>query len=100
MPFEKSDLPDSFLLELKKVDMPLFTFTDDESGRAVLLNYSSAPYITIWSSGQAFLCVEPCWGLPDHIEQRPFESKLGIQEIPPRGTLARSVTIAPGFAGE
>lgn len=99
MPFKKSELPDSFLLELKKVDMPLFTFTDDASGRAVMLNYSGAPYITIWSSGQAFLCVEPCWGLPDNEEQRPFESKLGIQEIPPRGTLTRSVTIAPGFAG-
>ena len=99
MPFKKSELPDSFLLELKKVDMPLFTFTDDGSGRAVMLNYSGAPYITIWSSGQAFLCVEPCWGLPDNEEQRPFEAKLGIQEIAPRGTLTRSISMAPGFAG-
>lgn len=99
MPFKKSELPDSFLLELKKVDVPLFTFTDDDSGRAVMLNYNGAPYLTIWSSGQAFLCVEPCWGLPDNEEQRPFEAKLGIQEIAPRGTLTRSITIAPGFAG-
>ena len=99
MPFKKTDLPDSFLLELKKVDMPLFTFTDDASGRAVMLNYSGAPYITIWSSGQAFLCVEPCWGLPDCEQQTPFEEKPGIQEIPPRGTLTRSISIAPGFAG-
>ncbi len=99
MPFKKSELNDSFLLELKKVDLPLFTFADDESGRVVMLNYSGAPYITIWSSGQAFLCVEPCWGLPDNEQQLPFEKKLGIQEIAPRGTLTRSITIAPGFAG-
>ena len=97
MPFKKSELPGSFLLELKKVELPLFTFIDKESGRDVMLNFSGAPYVTIWSSGQAFICVEPCWGLPDHEEQRPFEMKEGIQEIEPLGKLTRSFTIAPGF---
>jgi len=97
MPFKKSELEGSFLLELKKVDLPLFTFLDKESGRDVMLNFSGAPYVTIWSSGQAFICVEPCWGLPDHQEQRPFEKKEGIQEIEPLGKLTRSFTIAPGF---
>jgi galactose mutarotase-like enzyme len=45
------------------------------------------PYLTLWSDGNAFVCIEPCWGLPDHQEQRPFENKLGIQIVPPRGTL-------------
>ena len=98
MPFNKADLPGSFLLELKKVDLPLFTFADRDSGREVMLNFSGAPYVTIWSNGQPFICVEPCWGLPDHQVQRPFESKLGMQEIPPLGTLTRSFTIAPGFS--
>lgn len=98
MPFQKSELPGSFLLELKNVELPLFTFGDRDSGRQVLLNFSGAPYVTLWSSGQPFICVEPCWGLPDHQEQRPFEEKLGIQEIEPRGVLTRSFTIAPGFA--
>lgn len=99
MPFKKSELPGSFLLELKNVELPLFAFGDRDSGRQVLLNFSGAPYVTLWSSGQAFLCVEPCWGMPDHHEQRPFEEKLGIQEIEPRGILTRSFTIAPDFAG-
>ena len=98
MPFKKSEFPGSFLLELKDVELPLFTFADRATGREVMLNYSGAPYITIWSSGQPFVCVEPCWGLPDHHEQRPFESKLGIQEIAPGETLTRSFTIAPGFS--
>jgi galactose mutarotase-like enzyme len=97
MPFEKSELPGSFLLELKQVDLPLFTFRDRESGREVMLNYSGAPYVTLWSNGQAFICIEPCWGLPDHHEQRPFELKLGMQQIAPGGTLTRSFTIAPEF---
>lgn len=99
MPFKKSELPGSFLLELKNVELPLFTFGDRDSGRQVLLNCSGAPYVTLWSDGGAFLCIEPCWGLPDHHEQRPFESKPGIQEIEPGGSLTRSFTIAPDFAG-
>lgn len=98
MPFDKSKLEDSYLIELKNIALPLFTFVDRESGREVMLNFSGAPYMTIWSNGQPFLCVEPCWGLPDHHEQRPFEQKLGIQEIAAGGTLTRSFTIAPGFS--
>jgi len=48
-----------------------------------------APYFTIWSDLNPFICVEPCWGLPDHQDQRPFEKKLGIQAIPPKDTLTR-----------
>ncbi|MEI8343034.1 MAG: hypothetical protein WCH43_16035 [Verrucomicrobiota bacterium] len=95
MPFAKSELPGAFLLELKSVELPLFTFTDPAGGRQVMLNYSGAPYVTLWSDGGPFICVEPCWGLPDHHEQRPFAEKLGIQEIEPLGTLSRSFTIAP-----
>jgi galactose mutarotase-like enzyme len=39
----------------------------------------------LWSDGNPFICIEPCWGLPDHHEQRPFEQKLGIQVIPAGG---------------
>jgi len=98
MPFKKSDLVGSYLIELKSVDLPLFTFADRDSGRNVMLNFSGAPYVTIWSTGEPFICVEPCWGMPDHHEQRPFEEKLGIQEIEPRGSLTRSFTISPGFS--
>lgn len=95
MPFDRESLIKSFLLELKKVDAPLFVFADEETRRHVYLNFAGAPYVTIWSNGAAFICVEPCWGLPDHHEQRPFEEKEGIQEIAPGGVLRRSFTISP-----
>lgn len=98
MPFPKSELPGSFLLELKDVKVPLFTFADRESGRQVRLDFACAPYVTIWSDGHPFICIEPCWGLPDHHEQRPFEQKEGLQEIPAHGKLARSFSMKPEFA--
>ena len=95
MPFSKSELPGSFLLELKAVELPLFTFADRADGRQVMLNYSGAPYLTLWSDGGPFLCVEPCWGLPDPGERRLFEEKPGLQKIEPLGGLTRSFTVAP-----
>ena len=95
MPFEKSELPGSFLLELAAVPDPLFAVEDPGGGRRTELDYREAPYVTLWSDGQDFICVEPCWGLPDHHEQRPFEQKEGIQEIPVGGKLKRSFSIRP-----
>ena len=95
MPFSKAELPGAVLLELKEVELPLFTFADKASGRQVMLNYSGAPYVTFWSDGGPFICIEPCWGLPDHRRQLPFEEKLGIERIAPGFRLTRSVTLAP-----
>lgn len=95
MPFAKTGLPGSFLLEPKNVPEPVWIFQDDAShpARRVELDFREAPFVTLWSDGGPFLCVEPCWGLPDHHEQRAFENKLGIQTIPPGGTLTRSIEI-------
>lgn len=97
MPFDKKELPGSFLLELKDVPEPIFLV---ESGnRSVRLDYHEAPYVTIWSDGHDFVCVEPCWGLPDHQQQRPFEEKEGLQEIAPGKKLTRSFSIRPEIKG-
>ena len=94
MPFAKSELPDSFLLEpIGMDDEKTFTLVDPAGGRRVELDCPEAPYLTLWSNGDAFLCLEPCWGLPDAARQVPFEQKIGIQEIEPGGMLERSFTI-------
>jgi galactose mutarotase-like enzyme len=81
MPFEREKLPGSYILELVDVPDRIFTFMDSPSGRSVILDLLRLPYLTLWSDGGPFLCVEPCWGLTDHHEQRPFENKEGIQKI-------------------
>lgn len=95
MPFDRAKLPDSFILELLQTDGRDFAFDDPPSGRSVFLDTGSAPYLTLWSDGGAFLCVEPCWGLTDHHDQRAFQDKEGIQRIAPGGTLEASFVIAP-----
>lgn len=93
MPFAKENLQDSYLLDLADVPERVFTVVDTDGGRRVEVDCQEAPYLTLWSSGPRFVCVEPCWGLPDRAEQTPFELKPGIQEIAPGGTLEREFSI-------
>ena len=98
MPFPKRELPGSFILQLVDVPRPQFSFVDPPSGRWVIVDLTGVPYLTLWSDGGPFLCLEPCWGLTDHRQQRAFENKEGIQTIPPRGELRASFSMVPQFA--
>jgi galactose mutarotase-like enzyme len=95
MPFEREKLPGSYILEFVDVPDRTFIFADPPSGRTVALDLTSVPYLTLWSDGGPFLCVEPCWGLTDHHHQRAFEDKEGIQKIPADGELVASFSFEP-----
>jgi galactose mutarotase-like enzyme len=98
IPFERSKLPGSYILELVDVPGRVFTYRDLPSGREVKLNLPETPYLTLWSDGGPFLCVEPCWGLTDRHQQCAFEEKDGIQTIAPGGELGAtfSMRASPG----
>lgn len=95
MPFDRAQLPGSYILEFVEVPDRTFVFRDPPTGRRVSLDLAEVPYCTLWSDGSPFLCLEPCWGLTDRHEQRPFEKKDGIQQIAPGGELTASFTIEP-----
>ena len=97
MPFDRGKLPGSFILELVDVPERTFVYSDASSGRSVALHLPDVPYVTLWSDGGPFLCVEPCWGLTDHEDQRPFDEKEGIQTIPPGGVLERNFSMTPSL---
>ena len=98
MPFSKTELPGSCILELVEVSRREFCYVDPPSGRWVTLDLTGVPYLTLWSDAGPFLCVEPCWGLTDRHEQRSFEDKKGIQTIPPSGRLHASFAMTPQLA--
>jgi galactose mutarotase-like enzyme len=95
MPFPRKQLPGSYILELVDVPKREFVYLDPPTGRRTTLDLTEVPYLTLWSDGGPFLCVEPCWGLTDHHEQRAFEDKKGIQVIPARGELLRRFVMKP-----
>ena len=100
MPFPKKDLPGSFILELVDVPNRQFRYFDPPSGRSIIVDLTGVHYLTLWSDGGPFFCIEPCWGLTDHHEQRAFEDKEGIQKIPPRGELLAQFAIEPRLASD
>jgi galactose mutarotase-like enzyme len=89
MPIKPFELPGLFLLETIEADSYVVNMLDYGRNRQVEVDLSDAPYFTIWSDLNPFICIEPCWGLPDHEDQRAFEKKLGIQAIPPQETFTR-----------
>jgi galactose mutarotase-like enzyme len=93
MPFDRAQLPGSYILEFVDVPDRTFVYRDPPSGRRVVLDFDQVPYVTLWSDGGPFLCVEPCWGLTDRHDQRAFEDKDGIQQIAPGGELNAGFTI-------
>ena len=95
LPFAKSGLPDSFLLGFE--DVPARTIVLESPARRsrVSLDLAEVPFVTLWSDSAKFLCVEPCWGLPDSNPPVPFENKIGIQVIPPGGVLRSSFSLRP-----
>ncbi len=95
MPFAREKLPGSYILEFVDVPNRKFVYEDAPSGRSVELDFAEVPYVTLWSDGGPFLCIEPCWGLTDHRKQRAFEEKEGIQLIPAGGELRASFAISP-----
>jgi galactose mutarotase-like enzyme len=98
MPFPKKELPGSFILEFVDVPKREFVYVDPPSGRSVIVDLTGVPYLTLWSDGGPFLCIEPCWGLTDHHRQRAFEDKEGIQEIAAGGELRAAFTMQPRLA--
>lgn len=95
MPFAIEGLEGSYLLELAGVKERVFVVEDEGSGRKFTQDFGDFPYMTIWSNGADFICVEPCWGLPDTNPPTAFEDKPGIQKLPPKGKLAKSFRIFP-----
>ena len=97
MPFTKKDLPSSFLLDLEEVSDRRFILEAPALGHRIACDYSEAPYLTLWSNGDPFVCIEPCWGLPDHNPPVPFEQKKGIQHIAAGSTISASLAVIPSF---
>jgi galactose mutarotase-like enzyme len=95
MPFERAKLPGSYILEFVNVPDRTFMFSDPPSGRVVAIDLTGVPYLTLWSDGGPFLCVEPCWGLTDHHNQRAFEDKEGIQKILASGDMVANFSFTP-----
>lgn len=95
MPFDKRALPDSYLLGLDGVPDRTIVLESPARGTRVSLDFAEVPFLTLWSDADDFLCIEPCWGLPDSDPPVPFEDKIGIQVIPPGGVLRKSFGLRP-----
>ena len=97
MPFAKAKLPDSYLVGLEGVSERIIVLEDPNLGRRIGFDFSEVPFLTLWADNPTFICIEPCWGLPDSNPPKLFEEKIGIQKIAPGESLRRGFSISPEF---
>ena len=97
MPFDKAKLADSYLIGLEAVPSRVLVLEDANHGHRITFDFSEVPFLTLWTDTETYICVEPCWGLPDSNPPRPFEQKIGIQAISPGASLRRGFAIKAGF---
>ena len=97
MPFDKAKLPDSYLIGLEHVPRRTFVLEDANLGKRIGFDFSEVPFLTVWADRDNYICIEPCWGLPDSNPPKPFEQKIGIQAIAPGTSLRRGFSISPDF---
>jgi galactose mutarotase-like enzyme len=97
MPFAKAQLPDSYLIGLERLSQRTIVLEDSTFGRRIRFDFSEVPFMTLWADNPAFICIEPCWGLPDSNPPKRFEEKIGIQRIAPGESLRRGFSISPEF---
>ncbi|HEY5812446.1 MAG TPA: hypothetical protein VIT23_07320 [Terrimicrobiaceae bacterium] len=97
MPFDKTKLADSYLLGLAGVSDRTLVLEDPNLKRQITFDFSEVPFLTLWSDRHDYICIEPCWGLPDSNPPTRFEDKIGIQEIAPGESLQHSFGIFPAF---
>jgi len=97
MPYPRAELAGSYLLGIEAVPERTIVLESPACGSRVSLDFREVPYMTLWSDSDAFICIEPCWGLPDSNPPVVFEAKAGIQKIPAGGSLRRGFSFQPGF---
>ncbi len=93
--FPPKELPNSYIFDLRDSELETITICDIAGSRRITMSLEEVPFLTIWSDGGKFLCVEPCWGIADHHKQRPFQDKLGMETIAPGESLIRGITLTP-----
>jgi len=97
IPFDKAKLADSYLLGLEGVSRRVLVLEDEHLGNRIMFDFSEVPFLTLWTDMETYICIEPCWGLPDSSPPKPFEQKIGIQTIPSGAALRRGLGISPDF---
>lgn len=92
------DLEATILLEIPEPRHRHCRLEHRQSGRGVELSFPDFPHLALWSQeGAEFLCLEPCQGLDDHVQQEPFEAKVGIVRLGPGQQTRREARIRPFF---
>jgi len=89
MPFSKTELPGSIILELLDVPRRQFSYVDPPSGRWVIVDLTGVPYLTLWTDGGPFFASNHAGGLLTIINSAPLKIRKGFKQSRPAAYCTR-----------
>ncbi len=86
----------TILLAIEKKENRICKLYNPKVKHGVKVDFGDYQHFGIWAQeGQPFICLEPWQGMDDHIEQEPFDKKVGIVKLSPGKDIIKKATIIP-----
>ena len=97
-PWTEDGLDSTTMLFINDKNKRRVSFFDPNSKVKVAFNFPDFPYLGFWANkGENYICIEPWHGLDDHVNQEPFENKLGLIELAPGKKDTRKISVSVEF---
>ena len=91
-------LDGTYMFEIEDEANRTCTMKNDKIGYGVKLDFTDFPQFGLWANeNKPFICLEPWQGMDDHVDQEPYEKKVGIYTLPAQKEVVKSATITPLF---
>lgn len=95
----EEELEATLMYEIDDPSMRWVTYEDPAAGVQIKVDFPEFPHLGFWSEpGNEFLCIEPWQGMDDHEDQEPFDQKVGVVKLAPKGVDRRTIEVTPSFS--
>ena len=94
----EEELDATMLFQVDNPALRSLTLEDPASGIDLRVDFRDFSHFGLWSEPEKeYICIEPSMGFDDSVDQEPFDQKVGVVKIEPRGKDIRSATITASF---
>ncbi len=92
----EQELEATLMYEIDDPSLRTVTLVDPAAGVSIRVDFPEFPHLGFWSEpGDEFICIEPWQGMDDREDQEPFDQKVGIVRLEPRGRDVRTIRVTP-----
>lgn len=97
--FSDHELYCTLMFGIEETDKRVCTMSHSASGRSIEVHFPDFPHLGLWANKeQDYICIEPWQGMDDHVNQEPFEEKVGMMFLKAGEKAEKRAEIRPSFS--